>query len=666
MTNTSLSIIAATLLLQASGTAWLLLVPAATLFMAYRAYLKEREKHDSLEFLYHSTRILSETPELEEAVQALISRAREMFRAEGAEMLFATPDGSELLRARIGEDVVQPGPMDRVSDPAVLALSERFQTSPQMVLAKYPTGDDVVDAYLSLNDMRDAMIAPLRGDGKPFGMVIVSNRVGSASFDNEDARLFETLANHASVALENGRLEQSLAQLRELEKQLKKLAFHDPLTSLANRSLFAERVAAALAADREPGHDCAVLFIDLDDFKTINDTLGHAAGDRLLCAVAERLVDCLRPDDMAARLGGDEFAVLLDNVANIAEVERVAQRIIDSMRSPVYFGGQDVHVRGSVGLAPGRSATSADELLGNADLAMYIAKSDGKGSYTIFAPSMRSEVAQRHRLKADLAKAVDRGEFVVHYQPIINLQSGLPVAFEALVRWSHPELGLLAPDTFIPMAEETGLIGVIGQLVLGDAATQAAQWQRDYPGSPIAVTVNLSPLQVRLPALVAEVSEVLRRTTLIPGSLVLEITESLMLHDAEASVEVLHELRALGLKIALDDFGTGYSSLGQLRQLPIDMLKIAKTFVEDLDGDGSTTAFTSAILALGQTLGVTTLAEGVEQPWQASELRRLGCELGQGYYFAKAMPAADVDGYLRRHLHAAVAADPANVYRLPA
>ncbi|MDT7538523.1 MAG: hypothetical protein QOI82_2108 [Actinomycetota bacterium] len=666
LTNTSLSIIAATLLLQASGTAWLLLVPAGTLFMAYRAYLKEREKHDSLEFLYHSTRILSETPELEEAVAALISRAREMFRAESAEMLFATPDGIEMLRARITESAADTGPMDRVSDPAVLALSERFQVNSSMVLAKYPTGDAVVDAYLATNNMRDAMIAPLRGDGKPFGMVVVSNRVGSATFDAEDGRLFETLANHASVALENGRLEQSLAQLRELEKQLKKLAFHDPLTSLANRSLFAERVAAALAADREPGHDCAVLFIDLDDFKTINDTLGHAAGDRLLCAVAERLVDCLRPDDMAARLGGDEFAVLLDNVSSTAEVERVAMRIIDSMRTPVYFAGQEVHVRGSVGLAPGKSATTADELLGNADLAMYIAKSDGKGSYTIFAPSMRSEVAQRHRLKADLAKAVDRGEFVVHYQPIINLQSGLPVAFEALVRWSHPELGLLAPDTFIPMAEETGLIGVIGQLVLGDAATQAAQWQRDYPGAPIAVTVNLSPLQVRLPALVQDIAEVLRRTTLVPGSLVLEITESLMLHDAEASIDVLHELRALGLKIALDDFGTGYSSLGQLRQLPIDMLKIAKTFVEDLDGDGSTTAFTSAILALGQTLGVTTLAEGVEQPWQASELRRLGCELAQGYYFAKAMPAADVDGYLRRHLHAGADGDATNVYRLPA
>ena len=665
-TNTSLSIIAGTLLLESPATAWLLLVPGATLFVAYQAYLREREKHDSLEFLYHSTRILSETPELGDAVTALISRAREMFRAESAEMLFFTADGGEMLRSRITEDEAESGSMVRIDDPLVIALSERFQHESKTLLVRHPTGDPDVDAYLVNNGMRDAMVAPLRGEGRPFGMVVVGNRVGSATFDSEDARLFETLANHASVALENGRLEQSLAQLRELEKQLKKLAFHDALTNLANRSLFAERVGESLRAERAHGYDCAVLFIDLDDFKTVNDTLGHAAGDRLLCAVAERLVSCLRPDDMAARLGGDEFAVLLDNVANAAEVESVATRIIDSLRAPVYFGGQEVHVGGSVGIAPGSSATTADELLGNADLAMYIAKSEGKGAYATFAPAMRSDVAQRHRLKADLAKAVDRGEFVVYYQPIIDLRTGLPVAFEALVRWSHPELGLLAPDTFIPMSEETGLIGVIGQLVLGDAATQAAQWQRDYPGEPVAVTVNLSPLQVRLPALVGDVAEVLRRTALAPGSLILEITESLMLHDAEASVEVLHELRALGVKIALDDFGTGYSSLGQLRQLPIDMLKIAKTFVEDLDGEGSTTAFTSAILALGQTLRVTTLAEGVEKPWQASELRRLGCELGQGFYFAKPMPAAEVDGYLRRHLRPGASEDGTNVYRLPA
>jgi diguanylate cyclase (GGDEF)-like protein len=510
------------------------------------------------------------------------------------------------------------------------------------------------------------MIAPLHGESRAFGLVVVGTRVGAATFDDEDARLFETLANHASVALENGRLEQSLTQLRELEQRLKHLAFHDPLTGLANRSLFAERVEDALLDLRGNGQDCAVLFIDLDDFKTINDTLGHATGDGLLCAVAERIVGCLRPGDTAARLGGDEFAVLLKDVASPMDAQRVAERVTDALRLPVAFAPQDVYVRASIGIASGESFGSAEELLGNADLAMYMAKMDGKGSFKLFAPSMRADAAGRHRLKADLARAVDRGEFVVHYQPIVELDTGAPVAFEALVRWSHPDHGLLAPDTFIPMAEETGLIARIGKIVLADAATQAALWQRRYPADvPIAVTVNLSPLQVRLPELVADVREVIERSGLAPGSLVLEITESLMLKDAEAFVGVLQELRALGVRVALDDFGTGYSSLSHLRRLPIDILKIAKTFVDDLDGQRDGAAFATAILTLGNTLDLVTVAEGVEHPWQVAELRRLGCALGQGFHFAKPMRAPDADAFLRRHL-CAVDRELAQVIRFPA
>jgi EAL domain-containing protein (putative c-di-GMP-specific phosphodiesterase class I) len=278
---------------------------------------------------------------------------------------------------------------------------------------------------------------------------------------------------------------------------------------------------------------------------------------------------------------------------------------------------------------------------------MYMAKSQGKGSFQLFQPTMSAQVAARHRLKADLALAVERGEFRVFYQPIIELATGLPVAFEALVRWQHPELGLLGPDTFVPMAEETGLIADVGRLVLAEAVAQAAAWQHAFPrDKPIYVTVNLSPLQVRLPELVGQVADLLSTSDLEPDTLVLEITENLMLRDADASTVVLQQLRALGIRIALDDFGTGYSSLGQLRQLPIDMLKIAKTFVDDLDGRGENSAFASAILALGLTLQMTTLAEGVEHPWQAAELRRLGCSLGQGYHFSRPMPVDQVHGYL--------------------
>jgi len=398
-----------------------------------------------------------------------------------------------------------------------------------------------------------------------------------------------------------------------------------------------------------------VLFIDLDDFKIVNDTLGHAVGDELLKVVAERISGALRADDTAARLGGDEFAVLLEGVGDTEDAQMVASRITEALRLPLTLAGQDVRVGASIGIAPATDDTTSDELLRNADLAMYMAKAQGKGSFQLFAPSMSAEVAARHRLKADLELAVERGEFKVYYQPIIELATSLPVAFEALVRWQHPELGLLGPDTFIPMAEETGLIAEVGRLVLAEAVGQAAEWQRSYPqATPLYVTVYLSPLQVRLPDLVGQVADMLTSSRLEPGTLVLEITENLMLRDADAAIEVLQPLRSLGVRLALDDFGTGYSSLGQLRRLPVDMLKIAKTFVDDLDGKGENSAFASAILALGVTLQLTTLAEGVEQSWQVAELRRLGCSLAQGFHFARPMPVDRVEHYLAEHFDTAL------------
>ena len=642
VTNTSLALIAGTLLLRSPETTYLLLVPIATVFLSYGAYLREREKHESLEFLYASTRILSETPELEQAVVALVSRARDMFRAEAAEMYFVIGEGPEMLRTRVSENGAAEV-MTAVHEPSVHTLWHRLAGQAQTLLLQTPTGDADFDAFLAEQGLQDAMVTSLRGEDRVFGMAVVGNRVGGVTFDGEDARLFETLANHTSVALENGRLEQSLTQLRELEQRLKHLAFHDPLTGLGNRTLFAQHVETAITAESR----CAVLFIDLDDFKTVNDTLGHAAGDQLLIAVAERITSCLRPEDHAARLGGDEFAVLLEGVADTEDAQMVASRITDALRVPLRLAGQDVRVGASIGIAPAVADITSDELLRNADLAMYMAKAQGKGSFQLFAPSMSAEVAARHRLKADLELAVERGEFRVYYQPIIELATGLPVAFEALVRWEHPELGLLLPDTFIPMAEETGLIADVGRLVLAEAVGQAAAWQRSYPrATPLYVTVNLSPLQVRLPDLVGQVADMLTSSRLAPGTLVLEITENLMLRDADAAVEVLQQLRSLGVRLALDDFGTGYSSLGQLRRLPVDMLKIAKTFVDDLDGRGENSAFASAILALGVTLQLTTLAEGVEHSWQVAELRRLGCSLAQGYHFARPMPLELVEDYL--------------------
>ncbi len=286
---------------------------------------------------------------------------------------------------------------------------------------------------------------------------MIGDRLGEGtSFGKQDLRLLEALSNNVSVALENGRLEQSLSHLRELEQKLTQLAFHDPLTGLANRSLFSDHVVAALATAKAEDRICAVLFIDLDDFKTVNDTLGHEAGDLLLVAVAERITSCLRPTDKPARLGGDEFAVIIEDALTGQAAERVAARITDALRLPVRVNGCDLYIRASIGIATSQDVLSADEMLRNADLAMYMAKADGKGRYRWFRPSMRADVVQRHQLKSDLERASDRGEFQVYYQPIVDLRTGEPVAAEALVRWVHPERGLIFPASFIPAARAVG------------------------------------------------------------------------------------------------------------------------------------------------------------------------------------------------------------------
>jgi diguanylate cyclase (GGDEF)-like protein len=650
LTNVSFGLVAATVLRYEPAATWLLMVPAAGMFVAYRAYNSEREKHESLEFLYHSTRILNETPEFDQAVLTLLTQARTMFRAETATIALVPPgDDSLLLRSAVGSDgevtLMQPVPAGSMQ-----VLLDRFGMGESSLLLKAPIEPELQE-FLTSNGMRDAMVAALRGETRVVGLIVLGNRLGDvASFDHEDIRLFETLANHASIALENGRLGQSLAKLQELERQLKHLAFHDPLTGLANRSLFAERITNALARNERDPQICGVLFIDLDDFKTVNDTLGHAAGDQLLVAVAHRVSGCLRPGDTGARLGGDEFAVLLENIAGPEDAARVAARVTHSLRLPVQVAGQSVHVRASVGIATSLDVTAADELLRNADLAMYMAKADGKGRFKLFEPSMRAAVVRRHEMKSDLQRATVRGDFSVHYQPFHDLSTGQLVATEALVRWNCPDRGMIYPDSFISLAEETGLIISIGRYVLQEACRQAAVWQNRFPDEPMSMSVNLSPVQFQQQGLLAMVADSLAVSGLRPANLILEITEGVMLQDSEFIIGVLNELRALGVRIAMDDFGTGYSSLSYLRRLPIDILKIAKPLVDGIGEDPSVSAFAQAIVGLGRTLNMQTLAEGIEHPWQARELQALGCELGQGYYFARPMPAADMERILQeRH-----------------
>ena len=647
--NTSLALIGVFILWKAPAALWLLLLPTATLFLAYQAYTSQREKHNSLEFLYETARILQSSPQVETGMLALLTRARTMFQAETAEiMLFPSNNNDATLRTSLGADdsieVLQPVDLN----PADGMWTRVTSKKEALLLGRNDRNESLAD-YLAERGIRDAMVAPLHGETRVIGTMLVGNRLGDVStFDLEDIKLFETLANQASVSLEKGRLEQSLAQLTALEAKLKHQAFHDSLTNLANRALFTDRVEHALARQDRRSNPLAVLFLDLDDFKTINDSLGHAAGDQLLISVAERLHECLRPADTAARLGGDEFAILLEDMDDAEDATAVAERIIEDLGTPFVLQDKEVMVHASVGIAWSVSGREgAHELLRNADLAMYRAKNRGKGRYEAFKPSMHADVLERMELKEELQRAVDEQEFVLQYQPFVALKTGEVVGVEALVRWNHPTRGLVAPGEFIPLAEETGLILPIGRFVMREACITARYWQRKYPTHPpLRISVNLSARQLQQPGLVEEVAQTLHQCDLNPESLILEITESVLMQDTDATIDKLQQLRNLGVKLAIDDFGTGYSSLSYLKSFPIDILKIAKSFVDGVGNASEESALARAIIKLGGTLRLQTVAEGVELPEQRDQLRELHCNMGQGYYFARPLDSIDMDALL--------------------
>lgn len=432
-----------------------------------------------------------------------------------------------------------------------------------------------------------------------------------------------------------------------LEDQLAYQAYHDTLTGLGNRALFYDRLKAALASHQGDGRPLAVLFLDLDGFKTVNDSLGHQAGDQLLLKVASRLIRSAGLYGTVARLGGDEFAVLLEG-CGIEAAAATAETLLRVLAEPVMVEGREVFVKASIGVAASQSGQeSADDLLRNADVAMYAAKSQGKARTVLYHPEMHQRAVNRLELEADLRWAVEGNEFVVHYQPTVDLESGTIAGFEALVRWRHPRRGLIPPMEFIPLAEETGLIVPMGMMVLKEACRQAAIWKDACGGRPFRMAVNLSARQLVEPDVVPNVARVLAEYRLEPGSLVLEITESVLVEGSDAVVQTLGALKRLGVLIAIDDFGTGYSSLGYLRRFPADILKIDRTFVDQLGQNGKEAALVRAIADLSRTFGLLTVAEGVERDEQVAELRRLNCQLGQGYLFSRPVDAETAGRMLR-------------------
>lgn len=499
-----------------------------------------------------------------------------------------------------------------------------------------PERDPVLHAMLP--DARDLLVAPMIADGRPAGAIVVQH--ARRRFPGVEHRVVSMLGQFAAIAALNVR---NAVLLRNVQD----LAERDSLTGVANRRMFQQTLEETLAAS--PTHYLldrvtAVLFIDLDDFKVINDTLGHAAGDSLLVSVTERISALVRQTDLVARLGGDEFAILTDDDRVLTRSRAMAERLVRELRMPYRIGDRDLVVTASVGIASARDAVGgAEDLVRNADVAMYLAKANGKSDFAIFDPAMHEAIRERHQLSAELQTAIDRAELRLMYQPIVGLEGGELAGVEALVRWQHPERGLVMPGRFIEIAEETGAILPIGRWILEEACREAGRWLRDgrVPAS-MFIGVNVSAREIREAGFVDGVRATLLHSGLQPSNLVLEITETALLKATPTTIATLEELRALGVRTVIDDFGTGYFSLSHLRQFPVDILKIAREFVQDDDPSSRSSTLAGAVVALGRSVDVATVAEGIETVEQAERMRSLGCLYGQGYYFARPMVAADL------------------------
>ena len=506
-----------------------------------------------------------------------------------------------------------------------------------IMIDDYQHADEAIDEFVGAR-LQSAMAAPIHENGRAVGSITIASYKADRQYSQTECEMLVALAHHASIALNDAKA----------VDQIRHLAYHDALTGLPNRVLFFEHLTRAVANASRSGATLAVLYLDLDRFKLVNDSLGHTVGDLLLDAVAKRLRGSLRAADLAARLGGDEFAVLVENTT-VAGAAALADVISNALGDPFEVSGHDLVVTASIGVVVDEAGeTDADALLRNADLAMYRAKLDGFGKYLVYEPDMHVVVSDRAHLEGKLRRAVQLEQFEVHYQPIVWLVSGEAVGVEALVRWRREDGTLVPPAEFIPVAEDMGLIMPIGRMVMHTAMRQVREWQKTHSNAKtLTLSINLSARQLYQPDVVSEVVEALEATGFDAEYLTLEITETALMHDTATVSARLRELRALGARIALDDFGTGYSSLSYLRNFPIDVLKVDKSFIDDIACGTADANLARAIIEMAKTLNLDIVAEGIEEPSQVAELVRLRCLMGQGFHFAKGLPAVELTRYLR-------------------